>query len=405
MAKSLSPQSDTYGSTPSGCTIRGPPPPPPLPLPEQRLFEPARYPSDTESTYAESVYSQQSVKDSRAQPPPRTFGPVGYFNDVADTTYDESAYEESIYEESIYAESVCTLPPARQLNDIPELGYFESVSEAPSAVYSPPPPPPPPTGFSSSYLNDAPESVYAESVCSLAAPSYQSTLLPYYPSPAHYYLQPATTSREPMILYNKNCGAKYKSVGAIRKAELSLFDNLWSSQQMQLMQILCNIYHYRNNTIPAKGKLKREVICSIFQCDITDYNFALVEVYKRYCMRIGLLYGRSSVGDYNFWALPAKELDRFRDWLQRVGSWTDKYETKHVLWTFGKDDEGKSYLKLKLNEFTLNYIQLLNSIYDSLAAWRDLDGGEDYIKYERRLSCCICLYTCIFFFLCFKYFV
>ena len=77
-------------------------------------------------------------------------------------------------------------------------------------------------------------------------------------------------------------------------------------------------------------------------------------------------------------------MDKWRNWLKRVGSWRHRAGKKHTLWTFGKDDHGLLYLKLQLNEVTLNYLQLLNAIYDSLIAWRELDHGPAYIKQATR---------------------
>ena len=327
----------------------------------------------------------------------------------------------SNYAPSSYAPSVAELTPPPPANDInyadPPSDYAPS-SYAPTVVdFKSPPPPLPPiqrppprsrssgTGFASliSYLRGVPEdpedpeapvapestyaeSVYCESIYSEPAPSSAASLKysrnkPIAPDPlkGKYYQAPPASNREPPKLYNRDCGAKYKTVAAIKKFDAALFANLMACEQMKMMQVIATVYHYRMNSIPGKNMLSAGAIRGIFDCDITDYQFSLNELYKRLAMRDGTFRG-VPVANYNFWSLPAEEMDRFREWLQRIGSWADGTGLKYTLWTLGKDDDGKLFLKLRLNAVTVNWLQLLNGIADSLAQWKSIYRGKEYIE-------------------------
>ena len=193
-----------------------------------------------------------------------------------------------------------------------------------------------------------------------------------------YYKVPPASTRAPTTLYNQHCGAKYKTVAAIRRVDAILFKKLVNSEQMVVMQALAAIYFYRMNSIPGKNQLSDAAIRGIFDWDVTDFQFSINELYKRLALRKGRV--NSAVGDYNFWLLSIEEMDRFRAWLKRIGTWRDPIcGVSYTLWTFGKDASGKIYLKLKLNDATLNWIQLLNSMNDSLSQWKNMSKGAAYI--------------------------
>ena len=180
--------------------------------------------------------------------------------------------------------------------------------------------------------------------------------IPQYPSKEQCYEQPPATIRQPAKLYNRDCGVPYKSVGAVVKADAILFHQLMTSEQMVVMQVLGAMYHYRMNTIPARNKLSKGAIRGIFGCGIMEFQYSLNELYKRLAMRKGVIGGRS-IGNYNFWLLPAEEMDRFRKWLQKIGSWNAGVgKEKYTLWTLGRDNDGKLFLKLKFNHITLNFL-------------------------------------------------
>lgn len=323
-------------------------------------------------------------------------------NDDQASNYAPSTYAPSTYAPSVVEES----PPASAQSNYAPSSYAPSVER----LATPPPLLPrisrPPASRSSgsagfdelisilrgvpevSEVSAAPESTYAESVYPDYRPNPPSAL----PlkdtrtkppteneTKAKYYKVPPASRREPTTLHNQHCRAKYKTVAAIRRVDALLFKKIVNSEQMVVMQVLAGIYFYRMNSIPGKDMLSTAAIRGIFDCDITDYQFSINELYKRLAMRKGRL--NSAVGDYNFWLLSAEEMDRFRNWLQRIGSWTDgMHGVCHTLWTFGKDDSGKIYLKLKLNEVTINWIQLLNCIYDSLSQWTRMSKGAAYIE-------------------------
>ena len=325
-------------------------------------------------------------------------------NDDQSSNYAPSSYAPSVIEES---------PPAYPPSNYAPSSYAPS-SYAPSEVELATPPPllgrttrPPASRSSGSAGFDklistlrgvpevkevakAPESTYAESVYCVARPTLPSASeLPsnHARNKPHtenklkerYYKVPPASRRAPVTLHNQHCGAKYKTVAAIRRVDALLFKKLVNSEQMVVMQVLAGIYFYRMNSIPGKNMLSDAAIRGMFDCDITDFQFSINELYKRLALRKGRV--NSAVGDYNFWLLSIEEMDRFRDWLKRIGTWRDGvYGAIYTLWTFGKDSSGKIYLKLKLNDATLNWIQLLNCMYDSLSQWTKMFKGAAYIQ-------------------------
>ena len=252
-------------------------------------------------------------------------------------------------------------------------------------------------------LPAVPESTYAESVISRPAVAVKhSRKKPPVPAPApapalaptippqpyedllkeQYYKAAPASRKVPERLHNQHCGAKYKTVAAIKRWEAELLKTISESEVMVMMQVLASIYFYRMNTIPGKNTLSDGAIRGLFDCDITDFQFSINEVYKRLAMRKGRL--SADVASYNFWKLSAREIDNFINWLRKIGTWTDAeagiHGAEYTLWTFGKDDDGKIYLKIKRNAATLNWIQLLNSMYDSLVQWKRMSKGAAYIQ-------------------------
>ena len=204
-----------------------------------------------------------------------------------------------------------------------------------------------------------------------------------------YYQQPPPRSRRPYGLKNKNNpyirkhGIVYKSIACIRKAEVELFGDLWHSEALFIVLVLALIYHYRMNIIERYGALSNEEIGAIFDTDLCDFQFSICEIYKRYAMRGGQL-GRRDVSQLNFWALPAEAVQAFENHLMNIGSFRAGGQA-FTLWSIHTDDEGKRYLKLHPCEFILNYIQLFNSIHDSLYQWRTSLYGEEWIKYQSNM--------------------
>ena len=245
----------------------------------------------------------------------------------------------------------------------------------------------------------APESTYAESVYPDAVISRPAVAVKYArnkpPAPAprrppqpedlfkaQYYKAPPASRKAPETLHNQHCGARYKTVAAIKRWEAELFKKISASEVMVMMQVLASVYFYRMNSIPGKNTLSDAAIRGLFDCDITDFQFSINELYKRLAMRKGRL--SADVASYNFWKLSPKEMDNFIDWLRKIGTWTDTeaglHGAQYTLWTFGVDDDGKTFLKLKRNPATLNWIQLLNSMYDSLTQWKRMFKGAAYIQ-------------------------
>ena len=256
-------------------------------------------------------------------------------------------------------------PPAPPLPRIPmgraAAAKSQRLKPAPS-VYAPSPPPPP-----ASCTRSAPSS----STSSFVPPRSISRA-------SLFYQTPPARSRRPYNLHNTECGVRYKSTAKLTKADMVLItDYLLKSNVFEILMLLSVIYHSRNNTIHGPNQLSQNEIRGIFGCDLIDYQFSLNELYKRFTMRKGILYGRD-VNQLNYWKLPQKEIVRFMDYLDRLSYFDAAPEFK--LWTFGKDEDGKLFLKLKANRIVLNYFQFFNSLHDSLYQWRTTPHGEQWIK-------------------------
>ena len=347
----------------------------------------------------------------------------------ASSEYAPSEYAPSEYAPSEYAPS--EYAPSEYAPSMVEVSPSAPSSYAASERYQLTPPPPslspvrrpPPTSRSSgsagfdllistlrgvpevSEVPAAPESTHAESVYPDAVVSRPAVAVkhskkkPPVPAPApapaprrppqdedlfkaQYYKAAPASRKVPERLHNQHCGARYKTVAAIKRWDAELLKRISESEVMVLMQVLATVYFYRMNAIPSKNALSDGAIRGLFDCDITDFQFSINEVYKRLAMRKGRL--AADVGCYNFWKLSATEMERFIDWLREIGTWVDTeagiHGAQHTLWTFGKDDPGKMYLKIKRNPATLNWIQLLNSLYDSLVQWKRMSKGAAYIQ-------------------------
>ena len=271
-------------------------------------------------------------------------------------------------------------PPSMRPRAVPAESVF-AVSPTRSILDPPPPPlPSKPLGRSANVSRSKPApSVFAPSPPLKPA---SSTFVPSFPPASQskaelFYQQPPARSRRPYNLHNKDCGVKYKSTAKVTKADMKLVNNLFRAEVFEILVLLSVIYHCRNNTIPGPNQLTQNEIRGIFDCDIIDYQFSLNELYKRYAMRKGVLYGRD-VTNLNFWNLYDGEVIQFMSYLNELSYFEEAPEFK--LWTFGKDDEGKWFLKLKANRIILNYFQLFNAIHDSLYQWRSTPHGEQWIN-------------------------
>ena len=323
------------------------PPAPPLPSAERDEPPPMRLGDDPAERHA-------TIREHRPEPPSMSLRAV-----PAESVFAPSPSLSST-NRSILGDS-----PAPPLPRIPmgraAAAKSQRLKPAPS-VYAPSPPPPP-----ASRTRSAPSS----STSSFVPPrSISRASLFYQPPPAR--------SRRPYNLHNTECGVRYKSTAKLTKADMILItDFLMKSNVFEILMLLSVIYHSRNNTIHGPNQLSQNAIRGIFGCDLIDYQFSLNELYKRFTMRKGILYGRD-VNNLNFWKLPQKEVIRFMDYLDALSYFDAAPEFK--LWTFGKDEDGKLFLKLKPNRIVLNYFQFFNSLHDSLYQWRNTPHGEQWIK-------------------------
>lgn len=186
--------------------------------------------------------------------------------------------------------------------------------------------------------------------------------------PIEYECVPLTDRREPDKLYNKECGVRYKSCGKITKRSISSMTAFLHTEVYGLFSILCTIFHQRNNTIEYRAKEvhpndndERAIkIRAIFNCNLIDYRFSVNEIYKRYCMRKGVI---TKNGHFNFWNLSTKELTRWRQWLEQLGF---IHHLNEHLWTISLGKYGKWFLKFTDSKLALAIIQSINALHDSL---------------------------------------
>ena len=304
------------------------------------------------------------------------------------SNYASSHYEN--YEPTIYAESTLSLSP-------------KSTAESPTHNT--------PTGFSlASHLSPVKSTA---SKPTLSPPYNQSTLSAshsLYSSPAKstansqnkcspytrpvqpelYYTTSTATRREPITVYNKSCGVPYKSVGGVTRNNHSLMRKLVNSEQLCVMEAICLIYHYRNNTIRSAKALSVAQIRGIFELEFIHYQFSVVELYKRMAMRKGAMI-KYNANTMNFHQLPSEEVDRFIRYLDGMGTWRTRDGKDIKLFSFDVDKNGQQFLKVNNNQFTLNMVQLINSIYDNMRQWtgmvttiRKTYSGEEEYEYGAK---------------------
>ena len=125
------------------------------------------------------------------------------------------------------------------------------------------------------------------------------------------------------------------------------------------------------NTISSPTALSRPEIRGIFSTHLTSYQFSIHELYKRVAMRNGAMHHRNP-NTLNFFNLPDEEIQRFMNYLEKIGTWQTEAGKKVELFVLGCDDYGKLFLKLRRNKVTLAIIQLLNAIYDNMRVWKDM---------------------------------
>ena len=199
-------------------------------------------------------------------------------------------------------------------------------------------------------------------------------------NPSLYHQQPPIRKRVPYNLHNKQkAGVPYKSCACITVKDNKLMNALLDSQQALLIEVLLCMYHFRMNNVHSAGAMSQSEIKALFEIEICEYPFSCHELYKRYAMRRGKLYGKE-VDDLNFWNLPTEEMNSWTAWLAKCGTFRYQSEEAQVLWNIGKDVNGLPVLKLAPCEFTLNYIQLFNAMHDNLYQWKCALFGVEYIR-------------------------
>ena len=223
---------------------------------------------------------------------------------------------------------------------------------------TPPPPPPPPSSSNNSRAKPRPSNH------SQARPHPRG----YRPHPFNYYNQVRGVDRRPIKLYNTGCGVDYKSVGKVPIKDHRLYVALLGTEAFEVLVVVCNIYHSRNNTIPNAYSMSIEDICGIFDCDLVDYQIAIPELYKRYAMRKNQLYGRNAAA-LNPWLIPEPEIRRFMSFVSDVTSFKG-----FALFNFDRDEDGRWYAKLIASYESLIMVQIVNSIHDAMDYLRSFPG-------------------------------
>ena len=194
---------------------------------------------------------------------------------------------------------------------------------------------------------------------------------------AAFYLPPPTTARQPRHLYNQDCGSEYLSIGQIGKFERDLMWRISMSEQFEVLSLLSCMYRNRKNLIHGPNQRSKAEIAAIFSTTLMDFKFSLNELYKRYMMRKAAL-GKNKAEDFDWWALPVPELQRFKQHLLALGN------ADYNLFSFGVSDDGKMYLQLARNQVTLNYIQMINGLYDSFQQWLLVSNVEKWWQHCHR---------------------
>ena len=137
------------------------------------------------------------------------------------------------------------------------------------------------------------------------------------------------------------------------------------------------MYYNRKNLIYGPRQRSKAQIKAIFETALLDFKFSVNELYKRYLLRKSDL-GHNKVEDFDWWALPVHELQRFKDHLLDLGN------ADYNLFSFGADANGNMYVQLAKNPVTLCYIQMINGLYDALQQWNLVDGAEEWWNHSHR---------------------
>lgn len=199
--------------------------------------------------------------------------------------------------------------------------------------------------------------------------------------PTLYYQQPPARSRKPYNLHNtKKAGVPYKSTACITRHESFMIYTCLSSPQGFVMQVLLGIYHYRMNNVQSANHMTPAELRALFEIDLCEFPFSVHEIYKRYTMRKGKLGRWRNKDDLAWWRLPDDEMKMFISWLEDIAYWKSAGPA-FILWRIGRNaDDGKPWLKINASEFTLNFVQLFNSLHDSIYQWKNCLWGEDFLK-------------------------
>lgn len=245
--------------------------------------------------------------------------------------------------------------------------------------------------ITSHYVPTATHSRYVQSITASPPPAFttQPQAQPQasaYPGPqprpqppviSQYRQHAPARDRVPSYLHNQDCGVPYKGIGAMFVGDHELVRTLIASQAFILFEVLVNIYFYRCNTVHGRGQLSRDKIRKLFGMEIYEYLFPLPEIYNRYLRRIGVM-TKAGAASCNFWKLPDGEISAFVTWIKSITRWT-KGGLQYELFEFGADRNGRRWLKIRAQTVTLNFIQMINAMHDSIRAWTDNYLGKEYI--------------------------
>ena len=317
-----------------------------------------------------------------ADPPPRP----NQFDDlqsIADSSYSHSRHSAPPSPFPDDLQSIFSLPPASPQSSLKHSAAppQPQPQPQPQPPQAPAPPRPRPRPRHQSFNpNPAPPQVQSNNMAQQPQQPPQPQQAPNGCLKAHYHQQPPAGNRRPPKLYNLNCGASYKSVGALGISEIRLFRNMMNTELFEVISVFLLIYHWRNNTIIGPKYLSRDETAAIFDTDLVDFQVSLPEFYKRYLMR-KKQFNRDSAA-MNWWELPEWEIFRFMDFLDELQDFEDRALR---IWRFGKDSEGKWYAKLHMNRISCNYIQIINAMHDSIKQWdHHTHRGVEWIAFTQR---------------------
>lgn len=191
--------------------------------------------------------------------------------------------------------------------------------------------------------------------------------------------KPPASRRIPPNLRNKGCGARYLGIGAVTANHHSLFEKAACSETMLFFELLTCIYFYRCNMISGPGTMPKDEIRELFDTGIASFKFALIEIYKRMLIRLGII-DSTQVNEFSWWGLPQWELDNLRQYIIAISKFTAEDGTVFKLFEIGADDNGTQWMRIIPGPITLAMIQLCNCIHDTIEMFKDLTNGSDYIK-------------------------